>query len=174
MNSLPTPRHQNLLLSWVQCKRSMAECKKKKTAKAQNWRTRMLWVYAYTKPSRPQSKGRDASCGAELYFVVNALDLELTGNVTIKCHYLKKKKEPKKKKKETLPGLARNRSFLFFFFWKKKNCWAQMSIKERKKEKEKSRWLIHCVHPHSLILTKPPWNELLQYVGLDKAQNLMY
>lgn len=32
----------------------------------------------HTNPSRPQSKGREASGGAELYFVDNALDLKMT------------------------------------------------------------------------------------------------
>lgn len=37
----------------------------------------LLQRCAHTNPSRSQSKGREASRGIELYFVVKALDLEL-------------------------------------------------------------------------------------------------
>lgn len=40
------------------------------------WNVKLLSVATYTNPSLSQSKGREASSGAELYFVVKALDLE--------------------------------------------------------------------------------------------------
>lgn len=40
------------------------------------WNINILSAITYTNPSRPQSKGREASCGVPLYFVVKALDLK--------------------------------------------------------------------------------------------------
>lgn len=49
-----------------------SENKKKKGCKI-----KINEMCTHTNPSRPESKGREASCGAELYFVHKALDLKI-------------------------------------------------------------------------------------------------
>lgn len=73
VNVLLIPRLQNLHLCWAQSIRWEWE-QERTCVKNENQK---LWKCAYTNPFRSQSKGREASRGMELCFVVNALDLEL-------------------------------------------------------------------------------------------------